>query len=153
MSNLWKISLYLYYLLQLTEFDASEVSNENDFINLSRNKRFIFSQMFGRKKEVCKPIPGHCECPPPNCPDCCKPKKPGQKDNKCGGTPEGADGIQATNLLEALGIQGTPVSAFGGNFKFPDGLEKSPKTGFRAFAEIYKEDLVQINRYNSSKNV
>ena len=109
--------------------------------------------MFGRKKEVCKPIPGHCECPPPNCPDCCIPRKLGQKDNKCGGTPEGADGIQATNLLEALGIQGTPVSAFGGNFKFPDGLEKSPKTGFRAFAEIYKEDLVQINRYNSSKNV
>ena len=153
MSNLWKISLYLYYLLQLTEFDASEVSNENDFINLSRNKRFIFSRMFGGKKEVCKPIPGHCECPPPNCPDCCIPRKLGQKDNKCGGTPEGADGIQATNLLEALGIQGTPVSAFGGNFEFPDGLEKSPKTGFRAFAEIYKEDLVQINRYNSSKNV
>ena len=140
-------------ILQLTEFDASEVSNENDFINLSRNKRFIFSRMFGGKKEVCKPIPGHCECPPPNCPDCCIPRKLGQKDNKCGGTPEGADGIQATNLLEALGIQGTPVSAFGGNFKFPDGLEKSPKTGFRAFAEIYKEDLVQINRYNSSKNV
>ena len=109
--------------------------------------------MFGGKKEVCKPIPGHCECPPPNCPDCCIPRKLGQKDNKCGGTPEGADEIQATNLLEALGIQGTPVSAFGGNFKFPDGLEKSPKTGFRAFAEIYKEDLVQINRYNSSKNV
>ena len=136
------------FILQLTKFDASEESsNESDFITLSRSKRHIFSRIFGPKEEVCKPVPGHCECPPPNCPDCCKPKKPGQKDNKCGGIPVGADAITARNLLESLSIQGTPVSVFGGNFKFPDGFEKSPKTGFREEATIYKEDAIPNHRY------
>ena len=136
------------FILQLTKFDASEESsNESDFITLSRSKRTIFSRIFGPKEEVCKPIPGHCECPPPNCKECCIPRKLGQKDNGCGGRPEGADAITARNLLESLSIQGTPVSVFGGNFKFPDGFEKSPKTGFREEATIYKEDAIPIHRY------
>ena len=136
------------FILQLTKFDASEESfNESDFITLSRSKRHIFSRIFGPKEEVCKPVSGHCECPPQNCKECCKPRKLGQKDNGCGGRPEGADAITARNLLESLSIQGTPVSVFGGNFKFPDGFEKSPKTGFREEATIYKEDAIPIHRY------